>query len=180
MVSNNLSQTFSKISIESPVSAKKVTPQSPEFVPAARVIASSTSGKKNNYVKLKQCQENIIYKYDRFYSSSTLIKLFFVASPNFFNSFAALAGTTSSPGFSRLVDSTHSATVSPHVTPQPSPPPLAISNCSPIPNSAIEKPIGTVAVAYQVSTLEFYLGKSSRPIINTLFVKFAQILDSMK
>ncbi|KAK9722665.1 Pan3 Pseudokinase domain [Popillia japonica] len=114
VVTNNLSQTFSKISIESPVSTKKVTPQSPEFVPGARVIASSTS-----------------------------------ASPNFFNSFAGLAGTAAGPGFPRLIDSPHSTSVSPHATPQSSPPPLAISNCSPIPHGAIEKPIGTVAVAYQ-------------------------------
>lgn len=56
MVTNNLSQTFSKISIESPVSTKKVTPQSPEFVPGARVIASSTSGKHINDTKfLRAC-----------------------------------------------------------------------------------------------------------------------------
>lgn len=76
----------------------------------------------------------------------------FLASPNFFNSFPGLAGTTPGPGYTRgVVDSPHSGTVSPHLTPQPSPPPHAINNCSPIPHVALEKPIGTVAVAaYQV------------------------------
>lgn len=73
-----------------------------------------------------------------------------VASPNFFNSFPGLAGTTPGPGFTRnLVDSPHSGTVSPHITPQSSPPP-ALNNCSPIPHGSIEKPVGNVAVAYQV------------------------------
>lgn len=75
------------------------------------------------------------------------------ASPNIFNSFPGLAGAAPGPNYTRsLVDSPHSGTVSPHSTPQPSPPPaLAISNCSPIPLIALEKPVGTVA-AYQVFT----------------------------
>ncbi|KAF2884641.1 hypothetical protein ILUMI_21528 [Ignelater luminosus] len=113
VATTNLTQSFSKISIGSPVTSKKVTPQSPEFVPSTRIVGSSTS-----------------------------------ASPNFFNSFPGLAGTTPGPGYTRgVVDSPHSGTVSPHLTPQPSPPPHAINNCSPIPHVALEKPIGTVAVA---------------------------------
>lgn len=84
-----------------------------------------------------------------FYSMYSLFP-FFAASPNIFNSFPGLTGTTAGPGYTRsLVDSPHSGTVSPHSTPQPSPPPLAINNCSPIPLIAVEKPVGTVA-AYQV------------------------------
>lgn len=61
-----------------------------------------------------------------------------------------MAGTTPGPGFTRnLVDSPHSGTVSPQITPQSSPPPV-LNNCSPIPHGSLEKPIGTVAVAYQV------------------------------
>ncbi|XP_071050850.1 PAN2-PAN3 deadenylation complex subunit PAN3 isoform X2 [Onthophagus taurus] len=104
-VTNNLTQSFSKISLETPItSSKKVTPQSPEFVPGARIVTTSTSG--------KIC-------------------------------------TAPGPGYPRLVDSPHSGTGSPHGTPQPSPPPLAINNCSPISHGVIEKPIGTVSVAYQ-------------------------------
>lgn len=116
LCTNNLSQSFSKINIGSPISSKKqVTPQSPEFVPANRsATVSSTS-----------------------------------ASPNFFNSFPGLAGSNVVPGYNRsLVDSPHSGTASPRITPQPSPPPHALNNCSPTSFSSLEKP--TVATTYQV------------------------------
>lgn len=128
---NNLSQSFAKISIDSPVSSKKVTPQSPEFVPGSRAVTSSNS-----------------------------------ASPNLFNTYSNQPNT-----FSRLVDSPHSGNGSPHLTPQPSPPPNNLTNCSPIPNVALEKP--SVAVAYQENvngTTYFYptSGENSQNTNDTL------------
>lgn len=111
---NNLNQSFSKIGIGSPVTSKKVTPQSPEFIPANRSTSVSSTS----------------------------------ASPNFFNSFPGLAGSNV-PGYNRgLVDSPHSGTVSPRLTPQPSPPPHALNNCSPTSFTPVEK--STVTTTYQV------------------------------
>ncbi|XP_025832537.1 PAN2-PAN3 deadenylation complex subunit PAN3 [Agrilus planipennis] len=108
-VITNLSSTFSKINIGSPISSKKVVAQSPEFIPGSRVVTNSAS-----------------------------------ASPNFFSSFPGLGESITYP---RAIDSPHSGTVSPHITPQPSPPPHAITNCSPIPQVVLEKP--SVVAAYQ-------------------------------
>ncbi|KAB0795954.1 hypothetical protein PPYR_10015 [Photinus pyralis] len=113
VATNTITQSFAKVTLGSPVNSKKVTPQSPEFVPSARINTTNSS-----------------------------------ASPNFFNSFPGLSGTTTGPGYQRTVaESPHSGTISPHLTPQPSPP-LTANNCSPIPHVPIEKPAVTVA-AYQ-------------------------------
>lgn len=101
--------------MDSSLASKKVTPQSPEFVPANRSASVSSTS----------------------------------ASPNFFNSFPGLVGSASVPAYNRgLVDSPHSGTASPRITPQPSPPPHALNNCSPTSFNSLEKP--TVATTYQV------------------------------
>lgn len=116
LCTNNLNQSFSKLGIGSPITSKKVTPQSPEFIPANRTASVSSTS----------------------------------ASPNFFNSYSGLAaGANIVPGYNRgLVESPHSGTVSPRITPQPSPPPHTLNNCSPTSFAPLEKP--TVSATYQV------------------------------
>lgn len=139
----NLSQSFSKINIGSPITSKKVTPQSPEFVPASRSSAVGSAS----------------------------------ASPNFFNSFPGLAGTAAAaaaaavvPGYSRaaLVDSPHSSTASPRITPQPSPPPSshALNNCSPTSFGSTEKP-----TTYQVSGQQNTSSAGIKVGSNTIIVR---------
>lgn len=131
-VSSSISQPFSKINLGSPISSKKVTPQSPEFVPANRSASVSSTS----------------------------------ASPNFFNSYTGVAagGAAVVPGFSgraSLVDSPHSATASPRITPQSSPPPH-LNNSSPTSFGNIEKP--AAATTYQENvggTTYFYQASGS-------------------
>lgn len=136
LCANNLTQSFSKIGIGSPITSKKVTPQSPEFIPANRSSVSSTS-----------------------------------ASPNFFNSFPGLAGSNVGPGYNRgMVDSPHSGTVSPRLTPQPSPPPHTLNNCSPTSFIPLDKP--TVTTTYQVGLLTY------SPFVLTRLVLFLHVISS--
>ncbi|GLV34006.1 Poly(A) specific ribonuclease subunit PAN3 [Carabus blaptoides fortunei] len=45
----NLTQSFAKINIGSPISSKKVTPQSPEFVPGQRTVGVSSASASPNF-----------------------------------------------------------------------------------------------------------------------------------
>lgn len=106
---SNLNQAFSKINIDSPVTSKKVSPESPAFVPGLRPSATGASS-----------------PYGLTYGAG-----------------GQVGGPPSS--------------ASPHLTPQPSPPPM--NNCSPVPTplQQLEKPIGTVAYQENVGgTTYFY------------------------
>ncbi|XP_017780129.1 PREDICTED: PAB-dependent poly(A)-specific ribonuclease subunit PAN3 isoform X3 [Nicrophorus vespilloides] len=107
-------------------SEKPVGMDHPIYMPYSVSNGVPQESKLNTYMVMPQSPE--------FIPGSRVINSSNSASPNLFSSFPVIGQQTSYP---RIVDSPHSGTMSPHITPQPSPPPN-INNCSPIPG--LEKP----------------------------------------